>query len=62
MSTKQAWTMSLRHIENPLNRQKGSVGMVILAFTLRVSSGQVELSRAFLAQRTMVPVHEKCGE
>lgn len=62
MSTKQAWTVPLRHIKNPLNKQKGSVGMVILAFTLMVSSGQVELSIAFLAERTMVPVHEKCGE
>ena len=33
-----------------------------LAFTLRVSSGQVELSRAFLAERTKVPVHETNGE
>ena len=36
--------------------------MIILAFTLIVSSGQVELSKEFLAERTMVPVHEKYGE
>ena len=56
------WIISHRHIKNPLNKQKGSVSMIILAFTLIVSSGQVELSKAFLAERIMVPVHEKYGE
>lgn len=43
--------MSHRSIKNPLNKQKGNVSMIILAFTLTVSSGQVELSTAFLAGR-----------
>lgn len=51
MHTKQVWIMSHRSIKNPLNKQKGSVSMIILAFTLTVSSGQVELSTAFLAGR-----------